>query len=76
MFADDNFPLASHSDLITLISIFEEKLRLITKWLRDSGLKINEVKTEVCLFHRNDHAPIVVQTVSFGLRPNNMLGKL
>ena len=28
--------------------------------MKDSGLKINENKTELCLFHRNDHAPISI----------------
>ena len=32
----------------------------ISNWLKDSGLKINENKTELCLFHRNDHAPITI----------------
>ena len=27
---------------------------MITKWLRGSGLLVNESKTEICLFHRND----------------------
>jgi hypothetical protein len=27
---------------------------MIIKWLRDSGLQVNETKTEACLFHRND----------------------
>ena len=35
-------------------------LKIISKWLKDSGLKINENKTEICLFHRNDHAPITI----------------
>ena len=34
------------------------KLEKITKWLRDSGLKVNESKTEMCLFHRKDCPPI------------------
>ena len=25
---------------------------------KNSGLKVNETKTELCLFHRNDHPPI------------------
>ena len=58
LFADDNYPLSSHTDLNTLISEFETKMYLITKWLKDSGLKINEEKTELCLFHRTDRAPI------------------
>ena len=58
MFADDNFPLASNTNLNTLISEFETKLATIKKWLMDSGLKINETKTDLCLFHRNDHEPV------------------
>ena len=30
----------------------EVKLKKIVKWLKDSGLKVNENKTEVCVFHR------------------------
>ena len=36
---------------------------MITKWLKDSGLVVNESKTELCLFHRNDKPKI---TVSIG----------
>ena len=34
------------------------KSEAISQWLKDSGLKINEKKTELCLFYRNDHVPI------------------
>ena len=33
---------------------------MITKWLRDSGLVVNESKTEICLFHRHDQPLINV----------------
>ena len=33
---------------------------MITKWLRDSGLLVNESKTEVCLFHKNDQPKIFI----------------
>ena len=36
----------------------KKDLEAMTKWLKDSGLKVNESKTEVCLFHRNDCQPI------------------
>ena len=26
----------------------------------DSGLKVNESKTELCLFHPNDHCPLFI----------------
>jgi hypothetical protein len=31
------------------------KIEMMTKWLRDSGLKVNTSKTETCLFYRIDH---------------------
>ena len=31
----------------------ECKLKLMTKWLTDTGLQVNESKTEICLFHKN-----------------------
>ena len=29
-------------------------------WLRDSGMKVNESKTDLCLFHRGDTTPITI----------------
>ena len=34
---------------------------MITKWLRDSGLVVNESKTEVCLFHKNDPPKVSIK---------------
>ena len=31
---------------------------MITKWLKDSGLIVNEEKTEICLFYKRDHPTI------------------
>jgi hypothetical protein len=31
------------------------------KWLKDSGLKVNEAKTEICLFHRQDYPDIHIK---------------
>ena len=31
---------------------------MITKWLKDSGLLVNESKMEVCVFHKNDQPKI------------------
>ena len=57
-FADDNFCLEWNTDLELLIVNLEKKLEMITKWLRDSGLVVNESKTEICLFHKKDQ-PLV-----------------
>ena len=77
LFADDNYPLASNSNLTNLITEFEIKLTAISKWLKDSGLKINDDKTELCLFSRNDHGPIqlTVNGTTITSKPSiNVLG--
>ena len=48
-------------NLQTLINNMERKLEMITKWLRDSGLVVNDEKTEICLFHRHDKPLIKVK---------------
>ena len=59
-FADDNFCVEWNKDLSVLIINLEKRLEMITKWLRDSGLVVNESKTEVCLFHTNDQPLIEI----------------
>ena len=57
-FADDNYTIRWHSDLQTMIQNLETLLTRTTKWLKDSGLVVNETKTEVCLFSRQDIGPV------------------
>jgi hypothetical protein len=39
----------------------ELALDFITKWMRNSGLKVNEVKTEACLIFRKDCMPVRIK---------------
>ena len=48
----------------------ERRLEMITKWLRDSGLVVNDEKTEVSLFHKRDH-----QTVTLTINVKQILSK-
>ena len=32
----------------------------IVRWLIDSGLKVNEAKTEICLFHQQDTTQVEI----------------
>ena len=41
-----------------LTRLMEEKLETITDWLVQSGLKVNEGKTGLCLFYKNDTTQI------------------
>jgi hypothetical protein len=43
-----------------LICEMEKDLEIMAKWLKDSGLKVNEGKTELCMFHRMDCCPITI----------------
>ena len=53
-FADDNFLVKWHRQIKDLITETEHDLGIMINWLRGSGLKVNEIKTKVCLFHKHD----------------------
>ena len=36
-------------------------MEIITKWLKDSDLVVNESKTEICLFLKNDQPLIQIK---------------
>ena len=61
LFADDNYVIRWNRNLTELIVDMQATIELITKWLRQSGLKVNDSKTEICLFHRKDHPPIKIK---------------
>ena len=44
-----------------LVSDLELSLEAITKWLRGSGLSVNESKTEICLFHKKDQPSVNIR---------------
>jgi hypothetical protein len=53
-YADDNYVVKWNTNIEALIKDMKKTLESITKWLKDSGLKVNEKKTEMCVFHRNE----------------------
>ena len=60
-FADDTFIPKWNKMLPALINDMEKTLESITKWLKQSGLVVNKDKTEVCLFYKNDCAPVDIK---------------
>ena len=59
LFADGNYVFAKaikHRRLLT--NDMSAKLTLIIKWFKDSGLKVIESKTELCLFQRKYQPPV------------------
>ena len=78
-FADDNFVIRWNRYLEALIQDLKKDLETMTKWLKDSGLKVNESKTELCLFHRLDSVPIslTLNDIEIFSKPSmNVLGIL
>ena len=43
-----------------MIKNLEKKIKMLTKWLRDSGMTVNEEKTEICLFYNSNVNPVDV----------------
>jgi hypothetical protein len=60
-FADDNFVPVINNNINVVANDTEKTLERITKWLRQSGLKVNDSKTELCLFYKNDMAPVTIK---------------
>ena len=75
-FADDNFSLASNKSKKQVTKDLESKLKLILKWLSDSGLKVNESKTELCLFHRKDTIPIEITLNNISIKSQSSMNVL
>ena len=49
-------------NLALLIIDMKNVVEMITKGLRQSGLKLNDMKTEICLFHQKGHPLIQINT--------------
>jgi hypothetical protein len=60
-YADDTYIPRWIVCLETLIIDIENSLERITGWLSESGLLVNKSKTEICLFYKNDVAPVSVR---------------
>ena len=76
-FADDNFIIKFNKFLPQLLIDMKKTLEMIIKWLKDSGLKVNDSKTELCLFNKNDLPPITLTINNFEITSKvtiNVLG--
>ena len=57
----NNFCVIWNRSLVLLIKDIEKILEMIVKWLKKSGLVVNESKTEICLFHSHDQPQIKIK---------------
>ena len=53
-YADDNYKINIDRSLINCVALCEENTSTMIAWFKKSGLKVNEQKTDFCVFHKND----------------------
>ena len=76
-FADYNYIISSSKEKTIALKNLGNELEKIVKWLKDSGLKVNESKTELCVFHRNKNTEghlLIDNTVIISRDEINVLG--
>ena len=49
-FVDDNHVIETNKSLVRLIEDMKMKIEMMTKWMKDSGLMVNEDITEICIY--------------------------
>jgi dsDNA-binding SOS-regulon protein len=59
-FADDIFAPKTNNSTTELIDDMEKTLESITKWLKKSGLVVNDAKTDLCLFFKKDTQQVTI----------------
>ena len=64
---------AEHEIMETAVQNVIDKTERIIKWMTMSGLKINENKTEVCIFHRNTEISIEIIINNANIKTSNTI---
>ena len=59
-YADESF-IKSRKHLEHLVKDMKKSLEEITKWLKKSGLRVIDEKTEICLFHHQHQGNVTVE---------------
>ena len=75
-FADDKFPLVYSRNREVVIDLMERKLLIIISWLSHSGMKVNEQKTDLCLFYKGDTTPIEINLNNKVIKSNKIINVL
>ena len=75
-FADDNYALTWSKSKNSAIALMENKISTIINWLSGSGLKVNEEKTELCLFYRKDSPTIEITINNKIIKSSNVMNVL
>jgi hypothetical protein len=60
-YADDNYVMKESSDLKEVVVSLKNSVTNVASWLKSSGLKVNDSKTELCIFHRKTRVQIEIE---------------
>ena len=72
-YADDNYSIETGSDVNQTVGKVKFKVETLISWLAGSGMKVNTNKTEFCIFHRNDTAPVIVNLAGYNVTSKNTI---
>jgi hypothetical protein len=78
-FADDSYITVTNKNKEDLKKDMEKTLEVITKWLKKSELKVNNEKTDLCLFYRQDTTQVIIKVGETSIKSKseiNVLGVL
>ena len=75
-YANDNFVIKSNKKKATLVKDMKKSLEAITTWLKKSGLKVNDDKDKLCLFHCHYQGNVSVSVNGVTIQCKNNLNIL
>jgi hypothetical protein len=78
-YADDNYVIKESGSLSNTLQQVETSVQNVANWLKNSGLKVNEAKTEMCVFHRNKNERVEIELCGHKIKNKtniNILGIL
>ena len=75
-YADDNYVGSANKNMSLALEETKTKIYRISKWLTNSGLKINDDKTEICIFHRKEKAITTLNINNTVIKTSNQISIL
>jgi hypothetical protein len=78
-YADDNYVVKESGQLSDALRQVEKSVATVSEWLKSSGLKVNEAKTELCVFHKSKDVSIEMELCKHKIKNRdnmNILGIL
>ena len=72
-FADDNYIVSEGQDVAESLQKCKETTEQAILWFKKSGLCVNEQKTEICVFNKNDVGPCRVELNGLNVEVNKQI---